>query len=149
MNIAELKENIANVIDANSSQAKEPRKGFFNSMKGKVATSSALMSSIYFGAIMPAFADEAEALKNAGITKGNLDDSTDGLMGSLTKIVYLIMGVGALWAVVWIIIGGMLLAGSGSNPQKRTGGLAAIGVACIGVYVIYKAYTIAGWAVNL
>ena len=145
--IATATDNVASFLDAHSAEgAKSESKGFLSTLKGKVTASSALMSAMFFGAIMPAFADTSadNAIKNAGITTGSIDSDTSGLMSSLSGIVYLIMGVGALWAVAWIIIGGMLLAGSGSNPQKRSGGLAAIAVACIGGFIIYKAYTIGG-----
>ena len=129
------------------------KQNFFKSMKGKLALTTATLSAMYLAIANPVDADDSkatEALKNAGITETDITgDGADSFMGSMTDLVYIIMGVGALWAVAWIIIGGMLLAGSGSNPQKRSGGLVAIAVAAVGIYIIYKAYTIAGWAAAL
>lgn len=153
MNIKRVSEDIALAIEMNIPTKQETqKKGFLNSFKGKLAMTSTMVSSIYLGAILPVFAGPNEdaankALTDAGITQQAVNESS--LMADLQKVVFVVMGIGALWSVFWIIVGGMLLAGSGSNAQKRTGGMAAIGVACIGVYVIYKAYSIAAWAVSL
>lgn len=127
-----------------------PKKNsFFSSLKWKTTLLMATLSLSFLAATNPASADEKKALSNAGITATSLEGGTGSFFNSLEKIVYLVMAVGGIWAVIWIIIGGMLLSGSGSNAQKRTAGMGAIMVAAVGVYVIYKAYTIAGWAVNI
>lgn len=134
------------------SLVKIPKKqSFFASLKGKTTAFATTLTLAAYSVTVTAYAaDESTALSNAGIKKGSLEGAgTDTLFASLKNVVFLIMGIGGLWAVGWIIIGGMLLAGSGSNPQKRTAGMGAIAVAAIGVYVIYKAYTIAGWAIGL
>lgn len=95
---------------------------------------------------MQGVASVQDSLKKAGIK--NTGD-TSGLFADLQNVVYLVMAVGGFWGVLWIIIGAMLLAGSGSNPQKRSGGIVALGVACVGLFVIYKAYDIAGWATGI
>lgn len=135
---------------------KVEKKSVFSTMKGKVSALTVTFgASIYASAMSkPVLAEGIksadDALTKAGISKSaDLTTGSDSLMGSMQELVYLIMGVGALWAVGWIVIGGMLLAGSNSNPQKRSGGLVAIAVACVGIYVIYKSYTIAGWAAAL
>lgn len=135
------------------------KKSIFSTLKGKVSALTMTVGVSCMAMALPAFAEEAEkkdkakeALENAGISTGSsITDITNenSLMSSMQDLVYIIMGIGALWAVAWIIIGGMLLSGSGSNPQKRSGGLVAIAVACVGVYVIYKSYTIAAWAAAL
>lgn len=131
------------------------KKSVFSTMKGKVSALTATAATSCFAMALPVLAAEDKAkaaLTNAGIsTDSSVTDATqDGsLMNSMQDLVYVIMGIGALWAVAWVVIGGMLLAGSGSNPQKRSGGLVAIAVACVGVYIIYKSYTIAGWAAAL
>lgn len=126
------------------------KQGFFASLAGKTTALATTLTLSAYSITVTAHADEAGALKNAGITAGSLTgEGTASLFSNLKNVVYLIMGIGGLWAVGWIIIGGMLLAGSGSNPQKRTAGMGAIAVAAVGVYVIYKAYTIAGWAIGL
>lgn len=127
-----------------------PKKNsIISSMKWKATVLMATLSFSFLVATNSAFANESKALSNAGITKKSLDTGADSFFKSIEKIVYLVMTVGGMWAVIWIIIGGMLLSGSGSNAQKRTAGMGAIMVAAVGVYVIYKAYTIAGWAVNI
>ncbi|MGE7983614.1 hypothetical protein [Solibacillus sp. NPDC093137] len=88
----------------------------------------------------------ASKLEENGFSKNSFISAE--VMEDLTGIVYLIMGIGLLWAVAWIVIGGMLLSSSGSNPQKRSAGLGAILLACVGVYIIFKAYAIAGWATS-
>jgi len=59
------------------------------------------------------------------------------------------MGLGGLWSVFWIIVGAMTLSGSNGNPQKRALGIGALVTAAGGLFVIYKAWDIAGWAVSL
>ena len=125
------------------------KKCVFSTLKGKVSALTTTVGLSCLAMALPAFAEDKakQALTNAGIsTDSSVTDATkDGsLMSSMQDLVYVIMGIGALWAVAWVVIGGMLLAGSGSNPQKRSGGLVAIAVACVGIYVIYKSYTIAG-----
>lgn len=95
---------------------------------------------------MRGLASVQDSLSKAGIKN---QGDTSGLFADLQGVVYLIMALGGFWGVVWIIIGAMLLAGSGSNAQKRSGGIGALGVACVGLFVIYKAYDIAGWATGI
>lgn len=119
----------------------------------KLHTKMLMATAMAFGATIMAGSTKASAaaaaLNKVGIKAGSLGNDTNGLFTSLKNIVYLIMSIGGLWSVAWIVIGGMLLAGSGQNPQKRTGGMAAIAVAAIGVFVIYKSNDIAGWAIGL
>lgn len=89
-----------------------------------------------------------QKLQEAGFSKGGTLIPKEE-MADLTRVVYLIMGMGLLWAVLWIIVGGMILSSAGSNPQKRMSGFAAIGAACVGLYIIYRAYSIAAWVTNL
>ena len=115
----------------------------------KLPLVTAVTTLIYTGFVNVSLADEAQALKNAGIKSTDINATDNGFFSELTNLVYIVMGVGGLWTVTWLIIGGMLLGGSGSNPQKRNGGIAAIMTACLGIFVIYKAFTIAGWAANI
>jgi hypothetical protein len=127
-------------------------KGKMQSLKmlTKMVITTALIGGVALYVGTPEASAAKEALNKVGISPGNLGSDTGGLFASLKNIVYLIMGIGGLWSVAWIVIGGMLLSGSGSNAQKRSGGLAAIAVAAIGVFVIYKANDyIANWAVGL
>ena len=61
----------------------------------------------------------------------------------------LILAIGGFWVVACLIIAGMKLAGSSSNPQKRTDGLIALVFVAIGALIIVKAYDIGGWIANM
>lgn len=117
-----------------------------NSLVQKLKYMAPAAAAITMTSAMRGFASVQDSLNKAGIT--NTGD-TSGLFADLQNVVYLVMAVGGFWGVLWIIIGAMLLAGSGSNPQKRSGGIGALGVACVGLFVIYKAYDIAGWATGI
>lgn len=95
------------------------------------------------------YAAQADMLKKSGIVAKDLTGDSDSFFTSAKNVVYLIMGFGGLWCVGWIAIAGMLLGGSGSNPQKRSAGIGAVATAAVGAFIIYKAYDIAGWAINL
>ncbi|MDD1505066.1 hypothetical protein PVA17_20195 [Lysinibacillus sp. CNPSo 3705] len=121
------------------------------SSKVKAFTSAAVTGAFVFLIQAHAFAEDAKgALSKAGIDAKTIDGKgTDTLYGSLTKLIYIIMGLGGLWSVLWIIIGAMTLSGSNGNPQKRALGIGALVTAAGGLFVIYKAWDIAGWAVSL
>lgn len=88
--------------------------------------------------------DANDAWSKAGVTKsGSIKNSN--IYKNLQDIVYLLIAIGAIWTIAWIVIGGMLLAGSNGNPQKRTAGIAAILTAGAGGWVIYKAWDIGGY----
>ncbi|MGF9979097.1 hypothetical protein [Viridibacillus arvi] len=107
-----------------------------------------LAALVSFGIVEPTLAAGSidGSISNAGINKSK---GTASLFKDLKEVVYLVMGIGGVWSVVWVVIGGMLLSGAGSNPQKRSAGMGAILCACVGLFVIYKAYDIASWAVGL
>lgn len=75
--------------------------------------------------------------------------NTEQFTEQMQTLTYFAMGIGLLWAVLCLIIGGMLLSGSGSNPSKRNLGITAILLACVGLYIVSKSYTIAGWAISI
>ncbi len=84
------------------------------------------------------------AWKKAGITsQGNVKDSK--IYTQLNNVVYLITGIGAIWALACIIFAGMKLSGSQGNPQNRTQGFIGLAMAGIGVFVIVQAKVIAGY----
>ncbi|MEK5071671.1 hypothetical protein [Sporosarcina sp. FSL K6-1508] len=91
-------------------------------------------------------ADVSDAMKQSGITKTG--DMT-GIYKDLTGVVYFIMALGGFWIVGMLVWGGMTLAGSGGNPQKRTEGFIKLSLVLVGAYIIFKAYDIAGWATGL
>lgn len=112
----------------------------------KLKISLAVALAVTLGVASSASANVQGALRNAGIQNTG---STDGLFNDLQNIVYLIMGLGGLWGVAFIVIGAVLLSGSAGNPQKRAGGISALGFAIAGIFIIYKAYDIAGWATGI
>ena len=91
-------------------------------------------------------ADVQDALKKSGIKNtGNLD----GVYEDLNGLVYFIMALGGFWIIGCLVWGGMTLAGSGGNPQKRTEGFIKLALTLVGAWIIFKAYDIAGWATGL
>ncbi|WP_404338036.1 hypothetical protein [Planococcus rifietoensis] len=112
--------------------------------KLKVSLMAALATTAFMAT--SASANVSKALNQAGISDTG---STDGLFDDLQKVVYLIMGLGGLWGVACIVVGAILLSGSAGNPQKRSAGMGALGFAIAGIFVIYKAYDIAGWATGI
>ncbi|MFJ8519424.1 hypothetical protein [Lysinibacillus xylanilyticus] len=125
------------------------------SSKLKAFTSAAVMGASVFLIQTHAFADDTKkktdaALTNAGIDAKNIEGETGTtLFSSFKSLIYIAMGIGGLWSVLWIVIGAMTLSGSNGNPQKRGLGIAALCTAAIGLFVIYKAWDIAGWAISL
>lgn len=91
-------------------------------------------------------ANVKDALKQSGIK--NTGDM-GGIYGDLNGVVYFVMALGGFWIVGMLVWGGMTLAGSGGNPQKRTEGFIKLALVLVGAYVIFKAYDIAGWATGL
>ncbi|MEI2356267.1 hypothetical protein [Mesobacillus zeae] len=89
--------------------------------------------------------EAAAAWKKAGITpQGNLKNSK--IYADLSNIVYMVTAVGGFWVLLCLIFAGMKLsAAQGGNPQARTQGFIGILMAGIGVFIIVKAKTIAGW----
>ena len=116
----------------------------------KLASMGASAFTLAVVAHSSAFAAQQNMLDKTGIKPTDLTgDGAGSFFSSMKNIVYMIMGLGGLWCVAWIAIAGMLLGGSGSNPQRRNAGIAAIATAAVGVFVVYKSYDIAGWAVNI
>ncbi len=115
-----------------------------------------LTSTLVFGTTMMLFkahalADSAsEALSKAGITKTDITgEGSSTFFGSMKTLIGIIMGFGLMWSVLFLVFGAMQLASSNGNPQKRAVGIAALFSASIGIFIIYKAWNIAGWAVSL
>ena len=91
-------------------------------------------------------ASVSDALSESGISQtGNID----GVYSDLNGVVYFVMALGGFWIVGMLVWGGMTLAGSGGNPQKRTEGFIKLSLVLVGAYIIFKAYDIAGWATGL
>lgn len=86
-----------------------------------------------------------EGWTKAGITpQGNLKNSK--IYDDLKNIVWAVSAVGGFWVLLCLIFAGMKLsAAQGGNPQARTQGFVGILMAGVGVFIIVKASTIAGW----
>jgi hypothetical protein len=84
------------------------------------------------------------AWKKAGITPtGDIKNSS--IYGDLSNIVYFIMAVGGFWVLACLIFAGMRLSAAQGNPQARTQGFVGLAMSALGLFIIVKAYTIAGW----
>ncbi len=91
-------------------------------------------------------ANVSDALGKAGINKTG---DMSGIYTDLNGVVFFIMALGGFWIVGMLVWGGMTLAGSGGNPQKRTEGFIKLSLVLVGAYIIFKAYDIASWATGL
>lgn len=111
-----------------------------------ITSAAALLVLLHTNVSVFASANVKNALREAGINQtGNID----GMYTDLNAVVYFIMALGGFWIVGMLVWGGMTLAGSGGNPQKRTEGFIKLSLVLVGAYVIFKAYDIAGWATGL
>lgn len=97
-------------------------------------------------AFVSAKANVDKAMKESGIAKTG---DASGIFTSLSGVVYFVMAIGGFWIVGMLAWGGMTLAGSGGNPQKRTEGFIKLALTLVGAYIIFKAYDIAGWATGI
>jgi len=105
-----------------------------------------VMAGVFTFALVVFSPEEAAAAwKKAGITpQGDLKNSK--IYDDMKEVIYLITGVGAIWALGCIIFAGMRLsAAQGGNPQARSQGIVGLLMAGIGIWVIVKAQDIAGY----
>ena len=80
---------------------------------------------------------------------GSGGDGVESFLDQAMSMNNLILALGGFWVVACLIIAGMKLAGSSSNPQKRTEGLIALAFVAVGAFVIVKSSDIAGWVANM
>jgi hypothetical protein len=91
-----------------------------------------------------ALAVDKEGWKKSGITSGgSLKDST--IYTDLENIVYFIMAIGGFWVIACLLFAGMKLSAAQGNPQARTQGFVGLAMSALGMFVIVKAWEIAGW----
>lgn len=117
---------------------KKSIKGFVGSIIAVVVTLLSVTSA--------SAANVKDALSESGISKTG---DMSGIYGDLNNVVYFVMALGGFWIVGMLVWGGMTLAGSGGNPQKRTEGFIKLSLVLVGAYIIFKAYDIASWATGL
>lgn len=115
------------------------------SIKGFVGSTIAVLVALLTVTSASA-ANVKDALSESGINKTG---DMSGIYGDLNNVVYFIMALGGFWIVGMLVWGGMTLAGSGGNPQKRTEGFIKLSLVLVGAYIIFKAYDIASWATGL
>lgn len=85
-----------------------------------------------------------DAWSKAGIeADGSLEDSS--IYEDLDSIIYFIMAIGGFWVIACLLFAGMRLSAAQGNPQARTQGFIGLVMAAVGLFVIVKAYDIAGW----
>ena len=128
-----------------------------NKIKGLVTVASAGLLTLFVSATSTLAAGETKA--TTGTTTGATDafkevgvtgtGEIDGLYEDLKGVVNIVMTLGAFWSIAFLVVAGMTLSGSGGNPQKRNAGIVALGMVLLGIFVIYKAYDIAGWATGI
>ncbi|NRD81035.1 hypothetical protein HPT25_27335 [Bacillus sp. BRMEA1] len=117
----------------------------------KILSPMAVATAIYsgFSALFPSLAFAAStksAWSSAGISPSSSTTSaSSGLFKDLTSLVNVVMAFGGFWIIACLVWGGMTLAGSGGNPQKRTEGFIKLALVFVGGWIIMKSYTIAGW----
>jgi hypothetical protein len=87
---------------------------------------------------------DSDGWKKSGITsKGDLKNST--IYTDLDNIIYFIMAIGGFWVIACLLFAGMKLSAAQGNPQARTQGFVGLAMSALGMFVIVKAYEIAGW----
>lgn len=117
-----------------------------NRLKKVTGSIAAFMAFLLLSVQSASAANVSNAFRESGITTNS---NLGGLYGDLTGVVYFIMALGGFWIIGMLVWGGMTLAGSGGNPQKRTEGFIKLALVIVGAYVIFKAYDIAGWVTGL
>ncbi|MCU1808145.1 pilin [Cytobacillus firmus] len=105
----------------------------------------ALTAVFAFSLLLFSPEEAAAAWKKSGISpQGDLKNSK--IYTDLANIVYFITAVGGFWVIGCLLFAGMRLsAAQGGNPQARTQGFIGILMAGLGIFIIVKATTIAGW----
>lgn len=132
-------------------------RGFFRFVRKKggekMAKTKALFNKLSFFALSMAVAvtfsvfspnTASAAWKKAGITpNGSIENS--GIYDDLDSLIYLIMAIGGFWIIGCIVFAGLRLSSAQTNPQMRTQGFIGLAMALIGLFIIVKAYDIAGF----
>ena len=92
-----------------------------------------------------AFAAENDAAGLVGITAQT--DNGEGLVEDGKNFVYLMMAVGFVIIAGCIIVAAIKLSAAGTG-QKRVEAMMWVGGAFIGAFIVYKAFTLLGYAIN-
>lgn len=95
------------------------------------------------------YAEKSEEVskKKALDTTGFSEKLDTKFISKFKAINSMIITIGIILCVIFLVVGGITLAASNGNPQKRSIGITAIICACVGVYIVYKSRMIAGWVI--
>ena len=116
-------------------------------IKTLLVASMLLIGFTFFGVTPEASASVTGAMSKAGITAGS--GSGDGFISEGKTWIYFLMAIGGLVIVGCLIIAAIKFAASSGNAQKRTEAMWWIAGCFVGIYIVYKAFNLAGWAVSL
>ncbi|RKJ74890.1 hypothetical protein D7X33_18970 [Butyricicoccus sp. 1XD8-22] len=117
------------------------------SVKAALVFSIALISLFLFYDTPEASASVQDAITKAGLTTGGGEE--ESLLGEGKALIYFLMAAGGLIIVGCLIVAAVKFAGSSGNSQKRSEAIMWIVGCFIGVWIVYKAFDLAGWAVNI
>lgn len=92
---------------------------------------------------------EKEEKTNALDTTGFSETLDKSFIKKFKAVNSMIITIGIILCVIFLVVGGITLASSNGNPQKRSIGISAIICACVGVYIVYKSHMIAGWVISI
>lgn len=82
--------------------------------------------------------DKIDGVDGSGVNE-------DQIFEDLNTVLTLIYFIAGFVSLVALIVASILLATSASNPQRRSGGFVALGMAILGGWVLFKAFDIAAW----
>jgi hypothetical protein len=99
----------------------------------------------FFAYQIRAFAEDNDPLSQINIVKSATKVDATQIYKDLNSIVSLIFYGAGFFSLIALIFAAVLLSTAGNNPTKRSGGFAALSMACLGGWVLYKATSIAQW----
>lgn len=121
-----------------------------SSVKKVVAVFLLVMFAMFMysttGTIASADASSSDAAKMVGITPNK--DEGKALIAEGKGVVYLMMAGGLVIIAGCLIIAGVKLSAAG-NGQKRAEAIMWVGGALIGAFIVYKAFDLLGYAINI
>ena len=122
---------------------------FTNSLWGKalLVLTVVLVGGMLFYGMPEASASVQDAINKAGLN--NTGGTEDGLLSEGKTLIYFMMAAGGLIIVGCLIMAAVKFAASSGNAQKRTDSIWWILGCFVGVWIVYKAFELAGWAINI
>lgn len=89
----------------------------------------------------------SDAINKAGLTSDGKEG--DGILTEGKTLIYFLMALGGLIIVGCLIMAAVKFAASSGNSSKRSESIMWIVGCFIGVWIVYKAFELAGWAINI